>query len=407
MLKRWSKHPPAGGGSPDRQAASSRRCLTRAIGMVAWLSLVLLFSEGLGPAEVIFGQNANTRQWHPTRVPAGTKFLGDQVCAECHQSRVTLQRQNSMALAMEPVAESKVLAAHPQMTFRSGAYSFEIVRRDNQSIYTVTDGKEKISLPILYAFGLGKAGQTYVVEYNGAYYESLVSFYNEIKGLDFTIGAAREAPPSMIGALGRRLSRDDILNCFACHSTGAAVGGQLHLDKLTPGVRCELCHGPGGEHVAAGRAGQPNAALIFNPSRLGGDQLSQEFCASCHRGSEEFTLLRSLEINNVRFQPYRIFKSKCYSDDRRISCTACHNPHEPLRHEAAYYDAKCLSCHQAGEKSKDAAAKPDTEKKPLVCRVETKNCASCHMPKLEPPGAHFKFTDHHIRIVRPNEAYPN
>jgi hypothetical protein len=118
-------------------------------------------------------------------------------------------------------------------------------------------------------------------------------------------------------------------------------------------------------------------------------------------------LLRSLEINNVRFQPYRIFKSKCYSDDRRISCTACHNPHEPLKHETAYYDAKCLSCHQAGEKSKDAAVKPGMEKKPLVCRVETKNCASCHMPKLEPPGAHFKFTDHHIRIVRPNEAYPN
>jgi hypothetical protein len=29
------------------------------------------------------------------------------------------------------------------------------------------------------------------------------------------------------------------------------------------------------------------------------------------------------------------------------------------------------------------------------------------MPKIEPPGAHFKFTDHYIRIVRQNEVYQN
>jgi hypothetical protein len=28
------------------------------------------------------------------------------------------------------------------------------------------------------------------------------------------------------------------------------------------------------------------------------------------------------------------------------------------------------------------------------------------MPKVELPGAHFKFTDHRIRIVKPGEAYP-
>ena len=59
---------------------------------------------------------------------------------------------------------------------------------------------------------------------------------------------------------------------------------------------------------------------IYNPGLLGGDELTQQFCASCHRGAEEFALLQSMEINNVRFQPYRIFHSKCYSDDRNISC---------------------------------------------------------------------------------------
>ena len=151
------------------------------------------------------------------------------------------------------------------------------------------------------------------------------------------------------------------------------------------------------------KTGESGRNLIFNPSRLSGDELTQEFCASCHRGSDEFSLLRSMEINNVRFQPYRIFHSKCYSDDRRISCTACHDSHAPLKREVAYYDSKCLACHASKDKPADAG----TQNKAISCKVGTKECISCHMPKIGPPAAHFKFTDHYIRIVQAKEAYPN
>ena len=33
--------------------------------------------------------------------------------------------------------------------------------------------------------------------------------------------------------------------------------------------------------------------------------------------------------------------------------------------------------------------------------------AFAEMPKFEIPGSHHRFTDHQIRIVRPNEKYPN
>ena len=310
-------------------------------------------------------------------------------------------------MAMETIAESRVLTANPSMTFRNGNYTYEIKRKENQSVYSVTDGKETISLPILYAFGVGKAGQTYVLQYEGGFYESLVSYYNEIRGLDFTIGSQRAIPPSLRQALGRRLPDNEVSDCFSCHSTGGVSGGQVHLDKVTPGIRCEACHGPGGQHVAAGKAGEPNAKLIFNPGRLSGDELSQDFCGSCHRGNDEFSLLRGMEINNVRFQPYRIFHSKCYSDDRRISCTACHDPHVALKQDAVHYDAKCLACHAA--KASPALSKSGQRTQELIpgCRVSTKDCTSCHMPKIGPPAAHFKFTDHFIRIVRHREAYPN
>ena len=103
------------------------------------------------------------------------------------------------------MGDSKVLNQNPRMTFRAGPYSYEIKRQGKQSIYTVTDGKDAISLPIMYAFGQGKAGQTYLLQYDGAYYESLVSYYREVSGLDFTIGAPRGVPESLQKALGRRL----------------------------------------------------------------------------------------------------------------------------------------------------------------------------------------------------------
>jgi len=43
---------------------------------------------------------------------------------------------------------------------------------------------------------------------------------------------------------------------------------------------------------------------------------------------------------------------------------------------------------------------------PKSCPVEGESCVTCHMPKVELRGAHFKFTDHRIRITRPETDAP-
>jgi hypothetical protein len=226
------------------------------------VAVIVAFAALLLPAS--FAQEGR-RFWKPTSVPVGTEFMGHRVCAECHEERVKVQQQSAMGMAMEPVGESRILSAHPRLLFRLGKYSWEIVRDGKQSRYTVTDGKERISVPILYGFGLGKGGQTYVLEYRGQFYESRLSFYQEIKGLDFTLGVPRAEPESLVAALGRPMSKDETLHCFSCHTTGAVIGAKLHLDKAIPGISCESCHGPGGKHVAAGRAGLPSKDKIFQP----------------------------------------------------------------------------------------------------------------------------------------------
>src|SRR5947208_12178538 len=121
-----------------------------------------LFAAGSWASSDAAPQNAAPR-WHPRRVPVGTEFLGDQVCAECHKNKVTTHAQSAMGMAMETVNNSLVLTQNPAMTFRTGPYTYEIKRQDKQSLYTVTDGKETIKVPILYALAQGKAGQTYVL----------------------------------------------------------------------------------------------------------------------------------------------------------------------------------------------------------------------------------------------------
>jgi Zn finger protein HypA/HybF involved in hydrogenase expression len=367
-----------------------------------YLLLVVAIGLGLLALAVANGQNGTMQRWHPRRVPADAVFVGDKSCLECHKKFSPSASTTGMAMAMEAVATSKVLSRNPRLSMRVGPYTYEITRTGKQSVYSVTDGKDTISLPISYTFGAGRMGQTYLLERDGKVYESLVSFYSGSNGLDFTTGADRTVPPSLTDAVGRLLTTNEVANCFSCHATGAVVSGsQLRLDNFTHGVRCEACHGPGGRHIAAVKAGDTPHKSIYSPGLLGGDELAQHFCGSCHRSAEEFSLLKSMEINNVRFQPYRIFNSKCYSDDRKISCTACHNPHEPLREDSAYYDKRCLECHSL----RDKTAKVNGDGK--SCPVADKDCTSCHMPKTEIPAAHFKFTDHYIRVVRPGEKYPS
>jgi hypothetical protein len=344
-------------------------------------------------------------EWRPTHAPQGTRYLGNAACAQCHLEGET-QKATPMAQALELANECKILRANRKLNFQSGKYSYTITREGDRSLYQVTDGKNNITVPLLYAFGQGKAGQTYVFELNGKFYESRVSFYNEINGLDYTLGAPREPAQTLEEAAGRLMDSADIKDCFSCHSTAAVSESKLQLDKLTPGITCEGCHGAGEKHVSLMKSltGKPKPAdlKIFNPGHFDTEGQTQ-FCGSCHRTWTHVQLMRVQGVNNVRFQPYRIFNSKCYDfDDKRISCTSCHNPHEELRQDAAYYDAKCMACHQ----SKDASGSPDKPGPP--CQAgKRQNCASCHMPEYEIPGSHFKFTDHQIRAVRPGEAYPN
>ena len=94
-----------------------------------------------------------------------------------------------MARALEPVAQSEILRRHPSLDFQDGGFQWRIVRDGERSLMTVSGKGETVTVPLLWAFGRGQAGQTYIFERDGVFYESRVSFYNALGGLDLTMGA--------------------------------------------------------------------------------------------------------------------------------------------------------------------------------------------------------------------------
>jgi hypothetical protein len=343
--------------------------------------------------------------WWPTKGDLSrNQYVGVATCSVCHVAPAGVQKTTPMYHAGVRALDSKIVQTHPSLTYEELKYHFTLTRAAGDGVtFSVTDGTGAVSQRAEWAFGMGEVGQTFLLEKDGVFTESRLSYYTALGSLAVTTGQPPDAPSSLNGALGRTLDVVMAQHCFSCHTTAAVASNKFEPDKATPGVMCEACHGAGAQHVAAvstGHAGLASAA-IFDPARLSpGD--SVDFCGSCHRTWADVAMgmPANIGLSSVRFQPYRLEQSRCWgkNGDSRVTCVACHDPHRPLERELRSYDSKCLACHGTKGHSEAKLAR--------ACKVSDDDCASCHMPKYELTQAHAIFTDHYIRVVRTGEGFP-
>jgi len=344
--------------------------------------------------------------WWPTKgQPARAEYTGPDACAECHELKSETAQATAMLHAATRAADSKSLRERANLPFQTGPYIYQLLTAAEKSTLTVSNATASLSVDLLWALGSGHMGQTFIYEQNAKFYESHISFYNAPQALDITPGQSRSVPASLADAAGRAIPPAEARLCFGCHTTASTTKNQFDPSAAFPGVTCEACHGPGAQHIAAARAKteKRGSGLIFNPAQLARVDYV-DFCGACHRTWQDVVSGHMIEagVFNVRFAPYRLENSKCWAaGDARITCVACHDPHKPLSHDVASYDANCLACHASGTTEKKSANHPGP-----ACPVATKNCVTCHMPKVEPPNLHSTFTDHWIRIAQANSAYP-
>lgn len=326
-------------------------------------------------------------------------------CATCHAGVVRHYATAPMRHAMEIADANPALASHPDLTVTQNGYTYRVTTKDGKTTYSVTDGKDTLTLPVSWYFG--QHSQTWVLEKDGHMYESLVSYFHQGEDLGTTPGDERLTPHTITQAMGRELPIWETRTCFDCHASNAVQGEKLTLDKLTPGLNCERCHQGAQQHMTD--ALENNFKTVPPHLRRMSAQETSNFCGQCHRTWDTVVRNHWRGPAFVRFQPYRLELSKCFiGNDRRISCTSCHDPHEQPEHNAAFYDPKCLACHgDARPKTLRTGLKEAALPMFKQCPVAKANCVTCHMPKVNLPGGHSQFTDHFIRVVHPGDPYPN
>jgi hypothetical protein len=210
--------------------------------------------------------------------------------------------------------------------------------------------------------------------------------------------------------------------CAVCHTSqlrntkrgGFAVN---NVEFKEPGVNCEMCHGPSGEHVLEMSAEQYQPKDAWSPPvnfhKINGRK-ALAICAQCHAQSAmrdpgshgELNYVSSEEFfgNRLR-QPYGEFSRKGFYKDGRfrqttfmvealerslcfkkgaVSCVNCHDPHG---HDSASNptslkfrdqpDLMCTSCHV---QLKDSGAVAHHSHHPADS--DASRCVSCHMPRI-------------------------
>jgi Cytochrome c554 and c-prime len=403
------------------RGTSKRLVLRFAAASLFFATIVIcIFSVGLMRAQMATEDRLLYRGWWPRHsAPSADQYVGPAECAKCHAGKAATQKYTPMALTAQPVAESEILSKRDRLAFQSGKINYEIATTAGKSVYSVTDGSQTLSAPLTWLFGDGHVGQSYLFERDGNFFESRASYFDTLKGLDFTPGRKLTDAQNLEQAMARPVIGAELIRCFACHATASTIGDKLDHSRIIPGITCEACHGPGLKHAIAQKAAAAEGQVlesdqgnqkdnnqetdaIFDPGKLSPAD-AVDFCGSCHGTWWDVKLAPPVGIANVRAQPYRLEKSRCWgkNGDARITCVACHDPHQKLVRDTAAYDKNCLSCHLATASTKPAADHPGS-----ACKVGTKDCASCHMPKYELADFHYKFTDHDIRVVRQDAPFP-
>src|SRR5579863_912196 len=340
----------------------------------------------------------------------------ESACVSCHSARSQSQPRTPMGRALALPGANPVLKENPKLTVRKGPYTYTVETHGDESIYNVSDGTRTISIPIHWNFGEG--AQTWILDHDGHRYESAVSFYPSIPGLDFTTGDEDLKPQNLEQAIWREIELAETKVCFGCHASKAVTNGKMTYDTLRPGVTCEHCHAGTTTHLSDALNGIFDSAPPDLRKKTSED--ISNFCGQCHRSWETAVRNHWRGELTVRFQPYRLANSKCFDGaDPRISCIACHDPHKDVVRNDSSYDPQCLACHSPNQASSASFAKAsgvpnsgaETSGKPLtharICTVGKSDCVSCHMPKVKLPNGLMTFTDHQIRIVKPGETFPN
>jgi tetratricopeptide (TPR) repeat protein len=211
-------------------------------------------------------------------------------------------------------------------------------------------------------------------------------------------------------------SREMTIRCVECHNTWVhhepGSRNQYQHDGMILGVTCEVCHGPGREHVSFHES-HPDArepAAVVRPATLPRERV-MDLCAQCHSNAikhrgrafeyrpgkpldECYYTLRTAnpEEDHVANQTTYLRQSQCFQNSDSMTCVTCHDPHRPRPAGNAARDS-CARCHQ----------EEDCTDRPRLPAGVQNECIACHMPQRRKIQVFFELQND--KYVSPVKRY--
>jgi len=190
-------------------------------------------------------------------------------------------------------------------------------------------------------------------------------------------------------------------SCYSCHVSQLSKNYDLATDEyrttwLEPGINCETCHGPAGEHIRVCRKAGDTPMDDWKINGLHDLTASQtnSMCAPCHAkmnpltaaypsGGRFFDHYDLGALEDPDFYPdgrdlgenytYTLWMlSPCVASGQ-LDCLHCHTSSGRYLHTVAQANDACLPCHE--DNVADAAGHSHH-----AANTDGSRCVSCHMP---------------------------
>jgi len=369
----------------------------------------------------------------PLQGQADRSFVGPQACAKCHTEIHHQWAQSLHSKMMQPASELGVKGDFSLGKITIGGAAYVLQHRNGK--YYITESSisgKPVEHRVDYTLGSHRV-QHYLTTLAEGRIVVLPATWDMVdnKWVDVAdIGNPEEA-------LGVQIWNK---SCYGCHVSGEKKNFDVQNARYQTtwrslSIDCEVCHGPGSEHVAKATSTKTLSkdtraaidAAIINPARL--DPLrSTMICAQCHSFRDIYRDGFKAGANYYDFfQPmmdHRLPTSDdpAYWPDGRGRWTS--NETLALWQSPCFLKggATCTTCHSQSHNIdvvRDPKLRPNSNELCAQCHAQIaakvsahthhapnsagSSCVECHMPRVV-AGVRAAFRDHSMSIPVPENT---
>ncbi len=318
--------------------------------------------------------------YHPKDRSQGD-YTGALNCRECHERFYTLWSTSHHGLAMQPftAALTRTKLTPQEKEIQVGEYFYRAEFTDEGGRIRERGPEGEKTYPLVHALG-GKNVFFFLTPTERGRLQTVPLAYdvNDKRWYDMSASGIRHFPDRTTDEALHWTDSAYTFNtsCHGCHLSQLRTNYDRKTDSYhttwnEPGINCETCHGPGGEHVRvckeASEGEVPDDLRILRYKDLTLKQ-TDTTCAPCHAkmspltttfrpGEKYFDHYDLVALEDHDFHPdgrdlgenytYTTWRMNPCSKAGKLGCLHCHTSSGRYRFaDAEQPNAACLPCHQ-------------------------------------------------------------